>query len=117
MGVAQGFVTEEPEVIIARRREHSRKPDEAYLALEWLYGDERRLELFGRRARPGWERWGNQLLAPDAQAMLPPHVSSWLVPCAFEDRLRPSGQPSPFSAHMRGEPPQALSGYADLRSE
>jgi N6-adenosine-specific RNA methylase IME4 len=68
--VAQGFIAE-PEPIIARRREHSRKPAEAYVALERLYGDVRRLELFGRRERPGWERWGNELLPPDAEPMLP----------------------------------------------
>jgi N6-adenosine-specific RNA methylase IME4/predicted nucleic acid-binding Zn ribbon protein len=71
-GVAQGFVdTPAAEVIIAQRRDHSRKPDEAYRALERLYGDVRRLELFSRRARPGWERWGNQLLPADAEPMLP----------------------------------------------
>jgi N6-adenosine-specific RNA methylase IME4 len=72
MGVEQGFI-EEPDAdfIVAKRREHSRKPDEAYQALERLYGDVRRIELFGRRARPGWTLWGNQLLPPDAQQMLP----------------------------------------------
>jgi N6-adenosine-specific RNA methylase IME4 len=44
---------------------------QAYGALERLYGEVRRLELFGRRARTGWARWGNELLAPDAQPMLP----------------------------------------------
>jgi N6-adenosine-specific RNA methylase IME4 len=75
MGVAQGFVDDAPEGptvdVTARRRGHSRKPDEAYVALERLYGDVRRLELFSRRARAGWTRWGNELLAPDSQPMLP----------------------------------------------
>ena len=61
-GVAQGFVAPDPMVIAARRRQHSRKPDEAYAALERLYGDVRRLELFGRWARKDWTLWGNQLL-------------------------------------------------------
>jgi N6-adenosine-specific RNA methylase IME4 len=59
------------QTITAQRREHSRKPDEAYTALERLYGDVRRLELFSRRERPGWSRWGNQLLPPDAEQRLP----------------------------------------------
>ena len=38
-------------------------------ALERLYGpDVRRLELFGRRAMPGWTVWGNQVADSD---MLP----------------------------------------------
>jgi N6-adenosine-specific RNA methylase IME4 len=54
------------EVLFAPRREHSRKPDEAYVALERLFGAARRLELFARGpARPGWTAWGDQA-APDA---------------------------------------------------
>jgi N6-adenosine-specific RNA methylase IME4 len=49
------------ELVEAKIREHSRKPDEAYRALERLYGDVRRIELFCRRAWPGWTAWGNQL--------------------------------------------------------
>jgi N6-adenosine-specific RNA methylase IME4 len=59
------------QTIVAQRREHSRKPDEAYTALERLYGDVRRIELFSRRERPGWARWGNELLPPDPEPMLP----------------------------------------------
>ena len=59
------------QTIVAQRREHSRKPDEAYRRLERLYGDVRRIELFSRRERPGWARWGNELLPPDASPMLP----------------------------------------------
>lgn len=47
--------------LFALRREHSRKPDEASEALERLFGPVRRLELFARRRRPGWESWGNEL--------------------------------------------------------
>jgi N6-adenosine-specific RNA methylase IME4 len=59
------------QTIVAQRREHSRKPDEAYRRLERLYGEVRRIELFSRRERPGWTRWGDQLLPPDAEPMLP----------------------------------------------
>jgi N6-adenosine-specific RNA methylase IME4 len=47
--------------ILAPRREHSRKPDEAYEALERLFGPVRRLELFARERRSGWEAWGNEV--------------------------------------------------------
>jgi N6-adenosine-specific RNA methylase IME4 len=54
------------EVILAPRREHSRKPDEVAEGLERLFGDVRRLELFARTPRPGWTSYGDQL--PDAGA-------------------------------------------------
>jgi N6-adenosine-specific RNA methylase IME4 len=55
-----------PQCIRAPRREHSRKPDEAYQGLERLFGPVRRLELFARQRRPGWEAWGNELTPSDA---------------------------------------------------
>jgi N6-adenosine-specific RNA methylase IME4 len=47
-------------VIEGRRREHSRKPDEAFQAAEELIPDARRIELFSRQPRPGWDTWGNE---------------------------------------------------------
>jgi hypothetical protein len=46
-GVSHGILTEEdlPLVLEAPRRGHSQKPDEAYHALERLYGDVRRLDM------------------------------------------------------------------------
>lgn len=41
-------------------REHSRKPEEGFGAAEALMPDARRLELFSRQSRPGWDVWGNQ---------------------------------------------------------
>jgi N6-adenosine-specific RNA methylase IME4 len=49
-----------PSVIEAPSREHSRKPNEAYELIERMYPDLPRIELFARRARPGWAVWGNQ---------------------------------------------------------
>jgi N6-adenosine-specific RNA methylase IME4 len=49
------------QAILAPRREHSRKPDEVFEALERLFGAVRRLELFARRSRPSWEIWGNEI--------------------------------------------------------
>ena len=49
------------QALLAERREHSRKPDEMYRALERLFGPVRRVELFARHKRPGWEPWGNEV--------------------------------------------------------
>lgn len=44
----------------AIRREHSRKPDEAYeAARQCVEGPA--VELFAREARPGWKVWGNEI--------------------------------------------------------
>ncbi|MFQ3664920.1 MAG: MT-A70 family methyltransferase [Sphingomonadaceae bacterium] len=46
-------------MIEARKREHSRKPDEQYALIEACsWGP--RLELFSRGVRPGWTVWGDQ---------------------------------------------------------
>ena len=49
----------ERELIVAPRREHSRKPDEAYERIERLLPGPY-LDLFSRQTRPGWTAWGNQ---------------------------------------------------------
>jgi N6-adenosine-specific RNA methylase IME4 len=51
-------------VIDARRREHSRKPDEAHALIERMYPELPKIELFARgEARPGWVTWGNEAQA------------------------------------------------------
>jgi N6-adenosine-specific RNA methylase IME4 len=47
-----------PSVISAPRREHSRKPDEAYALIEAMYPALPKLEMFARQRRPGWDVWG-----------------------------------------------------------
>lgn len=47
------------EIIISPRREHSRKPEEAYTRIE-QFAPGPFLELFGRNTRKGWETWGNE---------------------------------------------------------
>lgn len=49
-------------IIRARRREHSRKPDELYERLEAVYpAARRRCRLFARSERPGWDSWGREV--------------------------------------------------------
>lgn len=45
------------QLIVAPRREHSRKPDEVYASIERLVPGPR-LDLFGRQSRQGWTVWG-----------------------------------------------------------
>lgn len=40
---------------------HSRKPTAAYEMLEDMFPDAKKIELFARRSRDGWEAWGNEL--------------------------------------------------------
>lgn len=48
-------------VVFGPRREHSRKPDEAYAAAELLIGPEaRKADLFSRETRAGWEMYGDE---------------------------------------------------------
>lgn len=48
-------------VFFGLRREHSRKPDEAFGWCErYLEPHVRRLELFSRQSRPGWDTWGQE---------------------------------------------------------
>jgi N6-adenosine-specific RNA methylase IME4 len=46
-------------LIVSPRREHSRKPDEAYARIEALC-DGPYLEMFARSPHPGWDAWGSE---------------------------------------------------------
>ena len=47
--------------VLAQRREHSRKPDEVIKRIEQMYPSQKKIELFAREGRPGWDAWGNEL--------------------------------------------------------
>lgn len=47
-------------VIEGPLREHSRKPDEAYIEAERMMPRARRADLFSRQSRPGWDSWGRE---------------------------------------------------------
>lgn len=48
------------QLVVAPRREHSRKPDEAAERIERLVAGPY-LEMFARTTRPGWTAWGNDV--------------------------------------------------------
>jgi len=71
-------------VIVRRKREHSRKPDEIYEIVE-ACSPGPYLELFARFRRPGWSQWGNEDVEENTQrgvARRKGHVDPQL--CLFE---------------------------------
>jgi N6-adenosine-specific RNA methylase IME4 len=54
------------QLILAPRREHSRKPDEVYERIEALVPGPY-LELFARAPREGWDVWGHEIETGPAQ--------------------------------------------------
>ena len=47
-------------VICEARGKHSKKPTRIYGIIEDMYPNERKIELFSRNSRAGWEMWGNE---------------------------------------------------------
>ncbi|NBW12094.1 MAG: DNA methyltransferase [Caulobacteraceae bacterium] len=52
-----------PQVVLAAPGRHSEKPDEVQARIERLYPSAKRLEMFARRCREGWQAWGNEIHA------------------------------------------------------
>lgn len=52
-------LTNQTTVLNGPMRAHSQKPDEFFALVEALCPDRRRIELFAREAREGWEAWGD----------------------------------------------------------
>jgi site-specific DNA-methyltransferase (adenine-specific) len=48
-------------VIEAPSSDHSKKPNCVYLDIEKVYPDTKKIELFARNRREGWEAWGNEV--------------------------------------------------------
>lgn len=57
-----------PSLFDGLAREHSRKPDEFYALVERFAPMARRIDLFSRQSRPGWESWGNEATKFDGEA-------------------------------------------------
>ena len=47
--------------MLAPKTEHSAKPDAVQERIEAMYPTARKLELFARRRRPGWDVWGDEV--------------------------------------------------------
>lgn len=48
------------QVITEKKREHSRKPEYVQDMLDLMYPTAKKIELFARRTRDGWDAWGNE---------------------------------------------------------
>jgi N6-adenosine-specific RNA methylase IME4 len=48
-------------VIEGQQRQHSQKPDRAAEIIEHYHPDARKLEMFARQRRPGWDVWGTEV--------------------------------------------------------
>lgn len=48
------------QVITEKKREHSRKPEYVQDMLDLMYPTAKKIELFARRKRDGWDAWGNE---------------------------------------------------------
>ena len=48
------------QIIISQRKGHSAKPHKTYKLIEELYGEVKRLEMFSRHKREGWDCWGDE---------------------------------------------------------
>ncbi len=53
-------------IVVSRKREHSRKPDELYGIIEKCSPGPY-LELFARHPRAGWTQWGNEIKSDSVQ--------------------------------------------------
>lgn len=42
-------------------KKHSQKPEIAYQIIERLYPSQKKLEIFARQKRDGWDAWGNEV--------------------------------------------------------
>jgi len=73
-------------LVIAPRREHSRKPDEVYSRIERLTLGPY-LELFARQSRREWDRWGDQPRLFDAGPVRTRNRPSNMTPAARQHAL------------------------------
>jgi len=59
-GKPQWNLTNERDIIREARREHSRKPDGFYKMIEKMLPNAKKIDIFGREKRGGWEIYGNE---------------------------------------------------------
>jgi N6-adenosine-specific RNA methylase IME4 len=76
-------------IIVSRKREHSRKPDEQYEIIERCSPGPY-LELFARHPRPNWSQWGNEIeQTADGSSRRKAHGNGETLPVRMP-RVRPT---------------------------
>lgn len=84
------------ELLLAQRREHSRKPDEIYERIMSLY-DGPYLELFARQQWSGWDAWGNEVgkYVPEPSQMILSAEPEMGEPVPETEEPKPEPEPGP----------------------
>lgn len=59
--VAKNFRGVFTTVFTEKSREHSRKPDYSYYMLDCLYPDLKKIDVFSREKRNGWDQYGDEI--------------------------------------------------------
>jgi len=77
-------------LLVALRREHSRKPDEMRQMIEHVSVGPY-LELFARHETPGWDVWGDEVPSEDGVIDVVTHLENL-------DRTNPSGKRKPWQS-------------------
>ena len=67
------------QVLVEKRRKHSRKPDGIHERIERLVAGPY-LELFARQSRPGWTTWGDEATKFDPPARRVTYDDLWDKP-------------------------------------
>jgi N6-adenosine-specific RNA methylase IME4 len=75
-----------------RRTEHSRKPTEFYDIIETLYDHGRKLELFARSGRRGWDSVGNEVYQQEGSGVMRLDHPNEEPPLTYHETVR---QPEP----------------------
>ncbi len=97
--------TQPESAILAPVGRHSEKPEVFHELIERLFPNIPKLEMFSRRARPGWDSWG-------AEADLPPHDEDGVI---IDDvpAIGPATAPAPGAGGMSAKGDDI--SLADLR--
>jgi N6-adenosine-specific RNA methylase IME4 len=70
-GKPKRFANNVSQVVISKRRDHSRKPNEIRDRIVQLMGDVPRIELFARERIDGWDAWGDEVYQNIEMEVLP----------------------------------------------
>lgn len=76
MGKVYGMLADKSQRSVAfdLNQGHSIKPGTLQMRLEKMFPDARKLEMFARRIRPGWEAWGDEIDGKDIRDAIQDHV-------------------------------------------
>lgn len=63
-------------------KKHSQKPEISYQIIERLYPDLKKIELFSRKTRVGWDSWGDEFKCPKCtDVLIPSAIEEYSFQC------------------------------------